>query len=358
MNLQEMEKEYIKACEDYAEGIDSMSNTDFDKLEKDLRAAGSSLPDQLFEDIAVGGISDTDIDDDSFSIKPVDNWEAVGDFVSQYEGLELIAMLKEDGICTKLAVDRINMYGQSRNRNKRKALDFTKAVNMVINKPSVISPLTITGESYVPWEDVEYLREKYDTTKYKMPRSAAMSLLRTPEKHDFEDVKKLVFTAFNTNKPFATHSDKLDWLESKGFRVPKYVVFTIDPSKDIKEQMMPILEEVDTGAPSDGIVLQVNDNSVVPVVNGKYQSTNIALKLEKWAGKDGTGEVIGLDLSPKKGNYGTVLLIKPVIMTDGATVQRVNAYNLGIVHRNKISKGSIIKFTRVSNNMCNLVYDN
>jgi hypothetical protein len=353
-----METTYIKACEAYAEGIDEMDNFDFDKLEKDLRAAGSLLPDQLFEDIAIGGVGDTDIDDDSFSIKPVDNWSAVGEFISLYPDTDLIAMLKEDGICTKLAVDRVNMYGQSRNRNKRKALDFSKAVNMVIEKPSVLSPITITGESYVPWEAVEYLREKYDTTKYKMPRSAALSLLRTPEKHDIEDVRKLVFTAFNTNKSFATHSDKLDWLAAKGFRVPKYSVFRLDQSKDIREQMLSIIEAVDTGAPSDGIVLQVNSNSVTPVINGKYQSTQLALKLEKWAGKDSTAEVIGLDLQPKKGTYGCVLLIKPVTMADGATVSRVNAYNLGIVHRNKISKGSIIKFARVSNNMCNLIYDN
>lgn len=354
-----MEEQYTRACEAYAsDGTYLLSDAEFDDLERKLRTAGSSLPDKLFEDISVGGESDTDIDDDSFSIKPVDNWVAVEEFLSMYPDSSFLASLKEDGICTKLAIDRTTMYGQSRNRNKRKPISFTKAVNIAINKPSLLSPITVTGESFVSWDDLVYLREKYDVTKYKMPRSAALSLLRTPDKHDPEDVRKLVFTAFNTNKPFATHADKLDWLKSKGFRVPRYVVFTPDMTKDIREQLLPIFDYVDVGSPSDGIVIEVNECNAVPVMNGKYMSTQLAIKLEKWASKDNVAEVIGLDLTAKKGNYGCVLKVKDVVMEDGATVGRVNAYNLGIVHRNKISKGSIIKFARVSNNMCNLIYDN
>ena len=86
-------------------------------------------------------------------------------------------------------------------------------------------------------------------------------------------------------------------------------------------------------------------------------STQIAVKLDKWGGQVYEAEVIGLNIGMAKGNKGVTLQIKPFTLEDNSTIHKVNAYNLGIVQRNKIKKGSIIKFVRVSNNMCNLIYE-
>lgn len=357
MDFYELEKEYIRASEAYALGEPIMTDQQFDELEQKLRDAGSSLVDMVSEDFLSDEV-ENEVSYETFSIRSPKTWAEVRAYFEAFPNNSFVASLKMDGICTKLGINRVNMIGQSRNRNSRTALDFTDAVNIAIPMPKVLSPITVTGESFVSWEDLDYFREKYNPGKYAMPRSAAISLLRTPKEYEVQDVKKLKFRAFATDKKMADYESELQWLKLKGFDVPKYVVFKIDLTKDIEEQLLPIMDEVDTGEPSDGVVIQVNERDLEsrPEISGKYMSTQIAVKLGRWAGQEYEAEVVGLNLGEAKGNKGCTLQIKPFITEDNATITKVNAYNLGIVERNKIKKGSIIKFNRVSNNMCNLIY--
>ncbi|MFF2798060.1 hypothetical protein [Lysinibacillus xylanilyticus] len=356
-DLNELENQYRLASEAYALGEPVMSDIAFDELEKQLRDLGSSLVDMVSEDFLDEGI-EHEVSYETFSIKAIKTWGEVRDYFLAFPNSTFVMALKYDGICTKLAADAYKMVGQSRNRNSKTAIDFTEAVNIAIPAPRVLSPVTITGEAFVPWEDLPPLREKYDDSKYVMPRSAAISLLRTPQNHEVEDVKRLKFKAFATDRKALSYESNLEWLKLKGFDVPKYVVFKPDLSKDIREQLLPLMDEVDTGEPSDGIVIQVNetDDASKPQIKGKYMSTQIALKLEKWGGHEYEAEVIGLNIGEAKGNKGCTLQIKPFTLGDNSTINKVNAYNLGIVERNKIKMGSKIKFVRVSNNMCNLTY--
>lgn len=350
-----MEDKYRSASYSYAKGEPIMTDSEFDQLEKVLIKEGSALVDSVSEDFLDDDIVG-EVNYETFSIKAVDTWGEVEDFLRAYPNNTFVATLKMDGICTKLAIDRNKMVGQSRNRNARTALDFTDAVNIVVRKPGTFVPVTVTGEAFVPWEDLPHLRETYDESKYIMPRSAAITLLRRPKEHLERDVKLMKFRAFNTDKNFDDYETSLKWLRNKGFEVPKYRVFRPDLQGDLKAQLSSIFEEVDTGEPSDGIVLQVNERDVKPNITGKYMSTQIAVKLDKWGGDEYEAEVIGLNIGMAKGNKGVTLQIKPYTLTDNSTITKVNAYNLGIVNRNKIKKGSIIRFVRVSNNMCNLVY--
>lgn len=357
-SLRKLEQQYIEASKAYALGEPIITDSKFDELEIQLREMGSTLADNVSEDFLVEG-AEQEVSYETFSIRAVKTWEEVVAYLKSFEGYSFVVTLKMDGICTKLAINRTAMVGQSRNRNSRTAIDFTEAVNIAINKPSMLFPTTVTGEAFVPWEDLQYFRDKYDINKYVMPRSAALSLLRTPQDHDAEDVKKLKFRAFATDRSSPDYETNLQWLKLKGFEVPKYKVFKPDYTKDLQEQLTAIMEEVDTGEPSDGIVIQVNEK-VDPAklkISGKYMSTQLAIKLDKWGGHEYEAEVIGLNIGNAKGNKGITLQIKPFTLEDNSTINKVNAYNLGIVERNKIRKGSKIKFVRVSNNMCNLIYE-
>ena len=353
-----LEEQYRLASKAYAEGNPIMSDAQFDELENKLRELGSPLVDLVSEDFLDEGTTQ-EVSYETFSIRAVKTWEEVRAFFSAFPDCSFVATLKMDGICTKLAIDRNGLISQSRNRGSRNAIDYTDAMRIVLGNKTMRVPVSITGEAYVPWEDLEYFREKYNRDKYVMPRSAALSLLRTPYEHDEEDVKKLKFKAFATDMNLVDYETSLQWLELKGFEVPKHVKFKIDLSKDIKEQLLPIMNEVDTGEPSDGVVIQVNERgeNFKPSIQGKYMSTQIAVKLDKWGGQVYEAEVIGLNIGMAKGNKGVTLQIKPFTLEDNSTINKVNAYNLGIVQRNKIKKGSIIKFVRVSNNMCNLIYE-
>lgn len=358
MDLANLEKQYEEASAAYAIGEPIMTDLQFDELERKLKDLGSPIVDMVSEDFIDDGV-EQEVSYETFSIKAPKTWEEIREFFEAYPHCSFVATLKMDGICTKLAIDRTKMIGQSRNRGSRTAIDFTKAVNLAIPMPKLLSPTNVTGEAFVPWEELEYFRNKYDKDKYVMPRSAALSLLRAPQDHDPEDVKRMKFRAFATDKKMVDYEAELQWLKLKGFEVPKHVVFKIDLTKDIEEQLLPIMDEIDTGEPSDGVVIQVNErgDEARPTISGKYMSTQIAVKMGKWGGQVYEAEVIGLNIGKAKGNKGTTLQIKPFTLEDNSTINKVNAYNLGIVGRNKIKKGSIIKFVRVSNNMCNLIYE-
>lgn len=358
MDLNSLESQYRLASKAYAEGEPIMTDAEFDELENKLRELGSPLVDLVSEDFLEEGTSQ-EVSYETFSIRSPKNWEGVREFFEAFPDSTFVATLKMDGICTKLAIDSNGLISQSRNRGSRTAIDFTGAMRIVLGDMKIRKPVSITGEAFVPWEDLEYFREKYNKDKYVMPRSAAISLLRTPYEHDEEDVKKLKFRAFATDMKLLDYEASLQWLKAKGFEIPKYKVFKIDLSKDIEEQLLPIMNEVDTGEPSDGVVIQVNERgeNFKPSIQGKYMSTQIAVKLGKWGGQVYEAEVIGLNIGMAKGNKGVTLQIKPFTLEDNSTINKVNAYNLGIVQRNKIKKGSIIKFVRVSNNMCNLIYE-
>lgn len=360
--LEELEVLYKRACEAYAIGEDIMTDPEFDYLEKQIISMGSVLPSLVFEDVAYLEDLSPEVDHEdlietaSYSIRALKDWREVEEWARDYEGYELIASLKEDGVCAKMSINRNSLYAQSRNRKDRNPIDYTKALGKIVSLPNIDETISVTGECYVLEDKLDYLKDKYKSDKFKMARTAATSMLRTPDKFDEEDFNFLRFTAFNTSKAFNTQKEKLDWLKSQGFQTPKYEVFTVDMTKDIKTQIEVKMNLVDTGMPADGVVLELNDKRVLPEIKGKYQSTQIALKLGKWEGVLSKGKVIGLENIPKKGNWGCVLLIEPLKMKDGSTQSRVNAYNLGIVRRNEIKIGSEINFVRVSNNMANLVY--
>lgn len=355
--LQLLESQYKEASRKYAEGEPSISDREFDLLEKQLRELGSELVDSVSEDFLTEA-SDSETNYETFSIKAVTTWNEVKSYLESFPGYSFVASLKLDGICTKVAISPNSKTGESRNRNSKTALDFTTAVNIILPDLPDENSYTVTGESYVPWDELQPLREKYPTSKYVMPRSAAITLLRKPDSHESEDVKRMRFRAFATSKSFPTYIDKLEWLSSIGLETPIYQKFEYDSTRDVREQLLPILEYLDNEDPSDGVVLQVNEE-IKPEdieVRGKYMSTQLAVKLERWGGKVYQAVVTGLNIGSAKGNKGTTLQIEPLTLEDNATITKVNAYNLGVVERNKICKGSVITFERVSNNMCNLVY--
>lgn len=344
---------YIAACKAYySDGIPIMSDSEFDALERKLRKENDPIVNVIGDN--VDDIT-TDIDDDAKSIFPAETWDFAIDFVLENITQEWIATLKMDGVQARVQTGK-NYQARSRGSTKN-IWDYSKALEHKFHR--ITETYMIVGEVFVEEKYLPYLRNKYNTEIYKFPRSAAISLLRTPEKHDKKDLELLTFVAHNTDKVFHYKSAQFDWLKSIGINTPNYETLLMNSTDNIQEKLRTLMSKVDNlNYPSDGIVLEFNDLTVVPDVlgTGKYLSTQLALKLDKWGGEIHQSEVIGLELIPKKGNFGCVLLIQPVKFRDGSTQRRVNGHNIGIILREKIELGSIIKFRRKSNGTCVLIY--
>ena len=227
--------------------------------------------------------------------------------------------------------------------------------------PPGISNKLVTGEVYVPAKFLEYFKNKYDEEKFAVPRSAAISLLRTPWNYEVEDLKKLVLLTYSTDEHFSSRKEMYDNLQALGFEVPPYSILDVDKEwtdDELQSKIGEVMEQLEAydEIPSDGVVMEFDNLDIIPEVEGKYRSTQIALKVDKWGTDIFKGIVNGLKLTPGKGNYGTVLIIEPVKMPDGIIQRNINAFNPGIVLRAGITKGCEIKFKRKANQMCVLIY--
>jgi len=345
---------YIRASEAYNKGIPIMSNVEFDALERQLREQGHlDLINKTHDEIA-----GSDIDDLTFSILPLESWNDIISWIRLSKQTRFLLSLKIDGVLGKLSWTN-KFKAQSRGRSTKYPWDYTEALGHII--PSGISNKLVTGEVYVPAKFLEYFKDKYGRDKFAVPRSAAISLLRTPCNYEDEDLKKLILLAYSTDEHFSSRKEMYDNLQSLGFDVPPHSILNVDSEWTDDElqsnvrEFMKQLESYDE-IPSDGVVMEFDNLDIVPEVEGKYRSTQIALKVDRWGTDIFKGVVNGLKLTPGKGNYGTVLTIEPVKMPDGIVQRNINAFNPGIVLRAGITKGSEIKFKRKANQMCVLIY--
>jgi len=345
-NKTEDELMYIEASRAYNDGEDIMTDQEFNILEKKLREAGSDVINFTHDQLAEG-----DLDEETFSILPVYSWEEVYTWF-QATGEEVcILSQKVDGINAKAAYSTSTQrwVAQSRARDGRSAFDYSEALNYIL--PQQNDNVGIVGEVYLPEEHLLYFREKYNRPdKFKLPRSGAIMLLRRPQDYDIDDLRLLQFRAFALTIPCTTKEQEFEELQARGFQTPAYLV-TLESNLTENYRNLE-----GTTLPLDGIVLEVNDKSFVPEVKGKYQSSQIAVKIGIYGDKKHEAVVVDIHIEPARGNFGVVLEIEPYLMPDGATITRVNAFNIGIVLRKNIKKGDKIKFNRKSNGMTVLVY--
>jgi NAD-dependent DNA ligase len=323
-----------------------MTDLEFDKLENELRAGGSPAVNEVF------GADNNDLSDKSASIRPVSNSEECLNWIRSNIGKELILTLKYDGVNVRVQAEGNKVYAHSRARGDSNALDFTPGIKYLI--PHIDESCVVIGESFVDNSYLDVLKRKYDTAKYKSPRTAALTLLRVD--HEKEDYDHLNFIAYDTTRAFDTREKMFIWLESRGFRIPLYQVLTVKEGDDAESLLEKAIEFVDDGSPADGCVLELNDLTEPYNFDGKYKTSQIALKYGKWGTSTYKGVVTGIEFTPKRGNMGTVLLIEPLVLPNGFTYRRINAFNIGIVLREGIGVGSVIEFEQKANSMCVLRY--
>jgi len=345
-NRTEEELLYIEASCTYNQGEDIMSDRDFNELEEKLREAGSDIVNYTHDQLADG-----DLDEETFSILPIYNWEDVYTWLRDTGEEEFILSQKVDGVNAKIffSTETGQWKAQSRARDGRSAFDYSEALNHIL--PLQPDNVGAIGEVYLPEEYLVYFREKYNRPdKFKLPRSGAIMLLRRPQDYEVDDLKLLQFRAFSLTIPCATKKEEFDELQARGFTTPAFLT-TLE--SNVTENYRSLEGK---GVPLDGIVLEVNNKSFVPEVKGKYQSSQIAVKIDVYGDKKHEAIVTDILIEPARGNFGVVLQVEPYVMPDNVTITRVNAFNIGIVLRKGIKKGDKIKFYRKANGMTVLVY--
>lgn len=303
-------------------------------------------------------------EDKSLSVKAkVDYFDAFQAFKS-LKGLRLHMSIKGDGVFTKSLyvkkgqdVFREFVLGLSRGRTGN-AWDISDALAYKI--PHYIEAeadeVKINSESFVVPEALEYLRNKYDVNAYKVPKSAAISMLRKTKGKHIEDYDHLRVYTFATEGLANTISGGLEKARELGFTPIPYILIepeevpdTLEPFIEWLRDKLDYMWRLGMGIPSDGVVVAVDDLSYVPSIKNQYSSENFALKMEHWSFDYYPGVVKSVITNDQRRvNCSCKVTIEPFFTKDGTKATVINCFNPSILVKNGISKGKRIYFERNS----------
>lgn len=301
---------------------------------------------------------------------------------------EIVVSLKVDGVSTRNIfeyneADGLWYFKASLSRSRESTgFDYTDGMQYVLNKGYKFNSncgevsesgkriIYSFGEAYVERSALDYLRKKYkkqDT--WKTPRSTALSMLRAVVNKD--DYQYLKYKCFNMSVGSTQEEMLKDTLNAGIDIVPYEVIRFEDIPKDFNgwsiwfnnliDKYNNIQNEYDIEA--DGIVFSVNNqvefNSFGQSTDGKYNNGNFSCKVKHWGSHIYESEVVDIhfDNEGNTSEYSVVAEVKPVVVSTGNTVRRVNCFNPGVLIKNNINIGSVIKFEYKSASSIVLVYD-
>lgn len=302
---------------------------------------------------------DTFTEDASLSIEAVKNYDtAYGRFMALKSlNEDIIFSLKGNGVNTQTKVQHGKIHiSRSRSRSGE-GFDYTDGMKRVLKDQckvfSEYQELILFSEAFVFEENLEYLRNKYNESKYTFERSAAFSMLVV--EHDLSDYNLVNVMVFDIDGLADSYSETFSIAQSLGFMVAPN--FTVKP-QDVpatRTEFDPWLREqldkmyhMSSGIPSDGVVVSVDSKLVLGDVKGQYKDTNFALKMEYWGFDSYLGKVVAITQEQRAMYANCKLVIEPMKTNDKANATVINAFNPAIIFEENIRIGTEVKFERNS----------
>jgi DNA ligase (NAD+) len=201
-----------------------------------------------------------------------------------------------------------------------------------------ISELEVRGEAFIPrkvFERINAEREAQDEPRFANPRNAAAGTIRQLDPK-ITAGRKLEMFAYDVlageRKPFATHWDALNWLESAGFKVSpeRKLCTSIDEVIEFAGKIESRRDDLDYEI--DGLVVKVNSTSL----QDEFGTTNKAPRWAiayKYAARQATTKVNDIHVQVgRTGALTPVAILEPVSLA-GTTVARATLHNADEIKR-------------------------
>jgi DNA ligase (NAD+) len=205
-------------------------------------------------------------------------------------------------------------------------------------KKSEFGDLEVRGEVFIPrkvFERINAEREEQDESRFANPRNAAAGTIRQLDPK-ITASRKLEMFAYDLltgeRKPFSTHWDALNWLESAGFKVSpeRKLCKTIDEIIEFAGKIEAQRDALDYEI--DGLVVKVNSTAL----QDEFGTTNKAPRWAiayKYAARQAATQVLSIDVQVgRTGALTPVANLEPVILA-GTTVARATLHNPDEVKR-------------------------
>ena len=210
--------------------------------------------------------------------------------------------------------------------------------NLKPQKKSEASNLEVRGEVFIPrrvFERINDEREEQDEPRFANPRNAAAGTIRQLDPK-ITASRKLEMFAYDLlageRKPFATHWEALNRLESAGFKVSpeRKLCSTIEEVIEFAGEIEAKRDDLDYEI--DGLVVKVNSTAL----QDEFGTTNKAPRWAiayKYAARQATTQVLSIDVQVgRTGALTPVANLEPVSLA-GTTVSRATLHNPDEVRR-------------------------
>ena len=258
--------------------------------------------------------------------------------------LEYVAELKIDGLSLSLQYEAgLLVRGVTRGDGST-GEDVTQNARTIRSVPlrfktkPIDTAIEVRGEVFLPravFERTNAEREEAGEPRFANPRNAAAGAIRQLDSRLVARRKLDMFVydlLVNGRKPFATHWESLDWLETAGFRVNPHRkrCQTIDEVIDFANEKEKLRD--DLGYEIDGLVVKVNSTALQDEFGATQKAPRWAIAYKYPARQDST-KVLDIIVSVgRTGALTPVALLEPVQLA-GTTVSRVTLHNEDEIRR-------------------------
>ena len=359
-------RDEIRRHEDlyYVENAPEISDREYDELLEKLQQLEAANPELITPDSPTQRVGGRPAEgfpevvhtrpmmslDNSYNIEELRAFDERCQRLAEGRKLEYVAELKIDGLSLSLSYeDGLLVRGVTRGDGRigeevTQNARTIRSVPLRLKTKSIDTALEVRGEVFIPrdvFERTNAEREEAGEPRFMNPRNAAAGAIRQLDSRLVARRKLDMFVydlLVNGRKPFPTHWESLDWLESAGFRVNPHRkrCETIDEVIDFANEKEALRD--DLGYEIDGLVVKVNSTALQDEFGATSKAPRWAIAY-KYPARQASTQVLDIFVSVgRTGALTPVALLEPVFLA-GTTVARATLHNEDEIRRLGLKKG-------------------
>ena len=336
----------------YAEGVEIMSNYEYDEMYDELLALEDETG-YIRDDspsVNVGYETATSLPKIEHEIKMLSlnktkDREELRAWLGDQTGL---LSWKLDGLTMGLTYENGRLVQGVTRGNGKVGEVITANAFACKNVPKSIphkGRVMVRGEAVIRYSDFETINASIEDAdaKYKNPRNLCSGSLRQldPAITAERNVNFYAFTlTMSEGAEFSSRRDKMEWMKAQGFDIVGYKVVDSENLSDAIDEYEAAIPSFDI--PSDGLVLTLDDEAYAAALGttAKFPRDSIAFK---WRDQQAETKLREIEWSPSRtGLLNPVAIFDPVEL-EGTTVSRASVHNLSIMEELELGIGDSIR---------------
>ena len=336
----------------YSEGVEIMSNFEYDKLYDELVKLEEKtkivLSDSPTVNVGYETLSELPKerhDSPMLSLDKTKNSDELVDWLGSQRGL---LSWKLDGLTIVLTYENGELLKAVTRGNGEVGEIITQNAKVFKNVPLLIpfkGRLVIRGEAIITYSDFEKINEKIPEidAKYKNPRNLCSGSVRQLNNKITEErnVRFFAFSLVYADGQDFKNSRKVqfEWLKEQGFSVVEYKEVT---SENLKDTIMWFEDKIkDNDFPSDGLVILYDDIAYGDSLGrtAKFPRNSMAFK---WTDETAVTHLRKIEWSASRTGLINPIAVFDTVELEGTKVSRASVHNISIMEGLQLGIGDEI----------------